>query len=79
MPETLPLQLLPAGQGGEIHQLIGPAERVHRLHEIGLRVGQRIEMLQAGSPCIIKLDGTRLAFREHERIRRCWESLARTR
>ena len=65
MPETLPLQLLPSGQRGMIEQLVGPAESVHRLHELGMRAGEVVEMVQAGSPCIIKLAGARLAYREH--------------
>lgn len=66
MPETLPLHLLPSGQRGMIDQLVGPIERVHRLQELGMRQGQLVEMVQAGSPCIIKLAGARLAYREHE-------------
>jgi ferrous iron transport protein A len=66
MSDVFPLHLLPAGKRGQIAQLVGPAEGVHRLEEIGIRVGQYFEMLQSGSPCIIKLAGTRLAYREHE-------------
>ena len=31
-----------------------------------MRVGSHVEMLQAGSPCIVKLDGARLAYRDNE-------------
>ena len=31
-----------------------------------MRIGSAVEMVQAGSPCIVKLDGNRLAFRDNE-------------
>jgi ferrous iron transport protein A len=66
MPETFPLQMLTAGQRARIDQLLGRADEVHRLQELGMRVGKSVEMLQHGSPCIVRLDGTQLAFRDHE-------------
>jgi Fe2+ transport system protein FeoA len=69
MPDTLPLQLLAAGQRARIDQLLGHPEEVHRLQELGMRVGTSIEMLQSGSTCIVQLDGARLAFRDHEGFR----------
>lgn len=66
MSDLLPLHLLSAGQSACVDQLIGGADEVHRLQELGLRVGTRIEMLQRGTPCIIRLEGARLAFRQHE-------------
>jgi ferrous iron transport protein A len=69
MPDTLPLQLLAAGQRARIDQLLGRPEEVHRLQELGMRVGTPIEMLQSGSTCIVQLDGARLAFRDHEGFR----------
>jgi ferrous iron transport protein A len=69
MPDILPLHLLPAGQCAHIDQLVGGPDEVHRLQELGMRVGSPIEMLQRGSPCIIRLDGARLAFRQHDGCR----------
>jgi Fe2+ transport system protein FeoA len=66
MPNLLPLQLLPSGHRARIDQLLGRADDVHRLQELGMRVGSHVEMLQAGSPCIVKLDGARLAYRDDE-------------
>jgi ferrous iron transport protein A len=66
MPNLLPLRLLPSGQRARIDQLLGRANDVHRLQELGMRIGSDIEMVQAGSPCIVKLDGARLAFRDDE-------------
>jgi Fe2+ transport system protein FeoA len=69
MPETFPLQMLPIGQRGRVDQLVGRPEEIHRLQEMGLQVGKAIELLQSGQTCIVKLDGTRLAFRDYEGCR----------
>ena len=69
MPDTFPLQMLPAGQRARIDQLLGRPEEVHRLEELGIRVGQRVEVVQTGSTCIVQLDGARLAFRDHDGFR----------
>jgi ferrous iron transport protein A len=69
MPDTLPLQMLCAGQRARVDQLLGRPDEVHRLQELGIRVGTPIEMLQSGTTCIVKLDGARLAFRDHEGFR----------
>lgn len=68
MPNLLPLRLLPSGHRARIDQLLGHADEVHRLQELGMRVGTQVEMIQAGSPCIIKLDGARLAFRDNDAL-----------
>jgi ferrous iron transport protein A len=69
MPDILPLHLLPTGQRAHIDQLVGGPDEVHRLQELGMRVGTQIEMLQRGTPCIIRLEGARLAFRDHDACR----------
>ena len=69
MPDTFPLQMLPIGQRGRVDQLVGRPDEIHRLQEMGLQVGKLIELLQNGQTCIVKLDGTRLAFRDHEGCR----------
>ncbi len=69
MPDTFPLQMLAAGQRARIDQLVGRPDEIHRLQELGLHVGKPVEVLQSGSTCIVKLDGTRLAFRDHEGFR----------
>ena len=69
MPDTLPLNMLAAGQRARIDQLLGRPDEIHRLQELGMRVGTPIEMLQSGATCIVKLDETRLAFRDHEGFR----------
>jgi ferrous iron transport protein A len=66
MPDTLPLQYLAAGQRGRIDQLLGRPEEVHRLQELGMRIGTPVEVVQSGTTCIVKLDGSKLAFRDSE-------------
>lgn len=66
MDDLVPLNLLSAGQHALVSQVLGRPEEVHRLEEIGLRGGTKIEMLQPGSPCIIRLAGQKLCFRADE-------------
>lgn len=67
--DLVPLNLLTAGQTGEVCQLVGKAEEVHRLEEIGLRCGTDVTMVQAGSPCIIRFGNQTFCFRADEILR----------
>ena len=62
----VPVGQLAAGASAIVAAVVGGAELVHRLHEMGLRHGARIEMVQPGSPCIVKLDHQKLGFRSDE-------------
>ncbi len=62
----IPLHCMFAGQKGRIDQVLGNAAHVHRLRELGLRDGAEIEMLQPGTPCIVRLAGHKLCFRADE-------------
>ena len=64
--ELIPINHLEPGQGGQIDQLLGRPEHVQRLEELGLRGGRYIEMVQSGSPCIVRLDGQKICFRGGE-------------
>jgi Fe2+ transport system protein FeoA len=66
--DLIPLRFLTRGQSAEIGELIGKADQVQRLRELGIRLGVRIEMIQPGSPCIVRLDEQRLCFRESDLI-----------
>ena len=61
--DLIPLSSLTNGQAAHIGQVAGQVDHVHRLHELGLRHGAKVEMLQAGTPCIIRLSGHKLCFR----------------
>ena len=56
------------GEFAEIDQLVGQADAVHRLEELGFRSGVVIEMLQPGTPCIVGLGGQRLCFRRNDAV-----------
>lgn len=64
--DLIPLSLLTPGQCAEVDQITGHPEHVHRLEELGLRGGVSIEMVQCGSPCIIRLSGQKLCLRADE-------------
>ena len=64
----IPLEQLEAGQTGRIDRLSGEPGHVHRLQELGLGCGAEIEMIQPGSPCIIRLSGHKLCFRADDLV-----------
>ena len=66
--ELIPLNRLGPGEGGQIDQLMGRPDDVQRLEELGLRGGRHIEMVQSGSPCIVRLDGQKICFRGGESL-----------
>lgn len=68
MYDQIPLHLLLPGQQAEIFQLVGSVEQVHRLEEMGLRQGASVEMLQSGTPCIVRIGGNKLCFRQSEAL-----------
>ena len=62
----VPLELLTAGEHGRINELDGSPEFVHRLEEMGLRVGALVCMVQPGSPCILAVGHQRFSLRIDE-------------
>ena len=69
MHVMIPISALRRGEVAEIAQLIGSPEQVRRLEELGLRDSTRLEIIRAGSPCIVRVAGTTLCFREDELLR----------
>jgi Fe2+ transport system protein FeoA len=66
-PETvLPLDLLKSNEEASVVELCGDASLVHRLAEMGLRVGAMVRMVKPGAPCLLALDGKRLSLRLNE-------------
>lgn len=64
--DIVPLAQLGVGTTAIVAAVLGCAEQVHRLHEMGLRNGAAIEMVQPGSPCILRLGSQKLGFRADE-------------
>jgi len=69
MSELMPLTALHCGQFAEVGQLVGPSEQVRRLEELGIRAGARLEMISTGSPCIVRIEGSRICFRHDDSLR----------
>jgi Fe2+ transport system protein FeoA len=61
---VLPLQFLAPGQPACVDEVLGEPADVNRLAELGLKPGVAIEMVQPGNPCIVRLAGSKLCFRE---------------
>ena len=66
MGESIPLRLSRAGINVQISSIVGEDEQVRRLHELGLRRGDSLTVLQAGSPCLVKHGRVKLSFRDGE-------------
>lgn len=59
----LPIDFMRADEEACVVDLVGDENQIHRLAEMGLRVGTRIRMLQPGAPCLLALGGKRLSIR----------------
>jgi ferrous iron transport protein A len=63
--DVLPMHMLPAGAAAEVMEVTGEPAWVGRMAELGLGAGSRVRILQAGSPCLIEIGGSRLSLRGH--------------
>lgn len=66
---SMPLSMLDPGQSAIVDQIVGQPNDVHRLEEMGLRRGAWVELVQPGSPCIVRLAGHKLCFRADDLTR----------
>lgn len=64
----IPLGQLAPGQQAVVAELVGAPEQIHRLEEMGLRVGTPVRMVRPGSPCIVRLLGHKLCFRADDAL-----------
>lgn len=62
----LPLDMLKSGEWAEVAEISGDPNWVGRLAELGVRQGCRLQVLQSGSPCLLKVDQCRLCLRGAE-------------
>jgi Fe2+ transport system protein FeoA len=69
MPELVPLHTLRSGQIAEVGQLLGTPEQIRRLEELGFRAGARLEIIRSGAPCIVRVQGSKLCFRDDDSVR----------
>ena len=68
MENLFPLQFATAGSAVQVCQVSGSPMAVHRLQELGLREGVAMQILQAGTPCIVQLAGHKLALRNEDDV-----------
>ncbi|HZZ26835.1 MAG TPA: FeoA domain-containing protein [Pirellulales bacterium] len=62
----MPLGRVSAGQRASVAQVVGRSDQVQRLKELGFQHGAALEMVSAGSPCIVRLQGNKLCIRGNE-------------
>jgi ferrous iron transport protein A len=68
MRDYLPITSLALGQIADVLQVTGPPEQIRRFEELGLRSGARIEVVRAGSPCIVRIGDSRLCLRHDAQV-----------
>lgn len=61
--DLLPLELLRPGEWADVAELAGEPTWISRMAELGLQIGCRLRVLQAGSPCLLQIGNTRLSLR----------------
>ena len=69
MREFISLSALRPGQVAEIGEVVGPLAHIRRLQELGLRTGALLQMIRGGSPCILRVEGSTLCFRDDDSLR----------
>ena len=69
MHDLLPLDLLRPGDTADVADVHGEPAWVSRLAELGLRIGSRLRVLQAGNPCLLLVGDSRLSLRGDEGTR----------
>ena len=62
--QIIPLSFLTAGQNAEVFTVAGLPEHAKRLGELGFRAGARVQMSRQGTPCIVRIDKSRLCCRD---------------
>ena len=69
MREFISLSALRPGQMAEIGEVVGPVAHIRRLHELGLLAGALVQMVRSGIPCILRVEGSTLCFRDDDSLR----------
>ncbi len=62
----MPLELMASGESGVIEQVQGKPDWIGRMAELGIRHGNRVEVVASGSPCVLKVGECRLCLRVDE-------------
>ena len=67
--DLVALSALRPGELAEIGEVVGPRAHIRRLHELGLRTGALLQLIRSGSPCILRVDGSTLCYRDDDSLR----------
>ncbi len=59
----IPLELLATGEWARVAELHGESGWHHRMAELGLQPGCRVQMIRSGSPCLLRVGESRLCLR----------------
>ena len=62
----LPLPLVDAGSKAVVSQIAGTPDYVRRLKELGFCEGNELTVLNAGSPCMVRLGESKFSFRDSD-------------
>ena len=63
-----PLEGLRSGAWAEVAEVGGEPAWVARLAELGIRAGSRLQVLQPGSPCLLRIGTARLSLRADQAL-----------
>ncbi|MBI1246584.1 hypothetical protein GC197_01925 [bacterium] len=66
MVSDIPLSMVRSGSIVRISQIVGGCDDVKRMAELGLQNGTEVEMVQSGSPCIVRVGQCKLCFRQSD-------------
>ncbi len=61
-----PLDMLKPGEWADVADVSGDAGWVCRMAELGLREGCRIQMIQDGTPCLLRVADCKLCLRSDD-------------
>ena len=61
--DLLPVEALCSGDWADVAEVQGETSWIHRMAELGIRAGSRLQVLQPGSPCLLQVGGSRLSLR----------------
>ena len=61
-----PLDMLKPGEWADVADVTGDAGWVCRMAELGLREGCRIQMIQDGTPCMLRVADCKLCLRSDD-------------
>jgi ferrous iron transport protein A len=64
--ELLPLDMLRPGEWADVADVGGDQAWVCRMAELGLQPGCRVQMLQDGTPCLLRVAGCKLCLRSND-------------